>query len=293
MIFVEGKQLFQDASSSQGFQLLLKLLEHPSLSSAANAFKSLPLKTITLSTSLRSANFESSSTKFVYVFQREYSTVDPTLVELVGTDEATTCVGLVIRNRKSGMTSVAHFDSTECVKWGLQQMLSSVLCNESDNDLDVHFIGAYDDTRDTSCRKDFESDNSPASETHGRDGDMLTQKSDEKLVMNGYSWPLCSRIVEILQSMHYNFHIQTLCILNHNTVAGPNGFACPAIRGFVVNTISGAVVPASFDKSAKCPDEVVRRVRISVSSENPIWQGRLLEAYDTRSDRFIIAPCKW
>jgi protein N-terminal asparagine amidohydrolase len=45
--------------------------------------------------------------------------------------------------------------------------------------------------------------------------------------------------------------------------------------------------------NSRCPDEVVRRIRVSVSSYGPVWQGRLLETYDTQSDVFRIAPACW
>lgn len=60
-----------------------------------------------------------------------------------------------------------------------------------------------------------------------------------------------------------------------------------------VETSSGAVNPASFEMNSRCPDEIVRRIRVSVSSYDPNWQGRLLETYDTRSDAFEIAPACW
>ncbi|XP_059075943.1 protein N-terminal asparagine amidohydrolase isoform X6 [Cryptomeria japonica] len=197
MIFVEGKKISEDSSMTKGHQLVLNLLQNPILSAKTNAFKSLSETTIMLPQDPKSVGSESSSSvKSVYVFQREYATVNPSAVKSVGTDEATTCVGLAISNRTTRMTSVAHFDSAERVKLGLLQMLAGVVCGEKDADLDV-------------------------------------------------------------------------------------------------NTVTGNVMPASFDKSARCPDEVVRRLRVSFSFEDSTWEGRLLETYDTYSDRFVIAPCKW
>lgn len=60
-----------------------------------------------------------------------------------------------------------------------------------------------------------------------------------------------------------------------------------------VETSSGVVIPATFDMDSRCPDEVVRRIRVSVSSYDPTWQGRLLETYDTQCDVFQIAPACW
>jgi protein N-terminal asparagine amidohydrolase len=60
-----------------------------------------------------------------------------------------------------------------------------------------------------------------------------------------------------------------------------------------MHTSSGLVTPASFDMASRCPDEIVRRIRVSVSSYDPNWKGKLLETYDTHADIFQIAPTCW
>lgn len=60
-----------------------------------------------------------------------------------------------------------------------------------------------------------------------------------------------------------------------------------------VKTSDGSVFPASFDSTSRCPDEIVRRIRLSSSYEDPSWEGRLLETYETQTDQFRIEPCRW
>lgn len=60
-----------------------------------------------------------------------------------------------------------------------------------------------------------------------------------------------------------------------------------------VETSTGSAIPASFDRTSRCPDEIVRRIRVTASYEDHSWNGKLLESYDTQTDRFIIAPCCW
>ncbi|KAK9284046.1 hypothetical protein L1049_012306 [Liquidambar formosana] len=127
----------------QGSNTLLALMEHPILVAASDSFKAIPERKFSVCE--ESCSERSTLSKCVYVFQREYATVDPALVDLIGTDEATTCVGLVIRNQQSGMTSVAHMDSPDVVDIGLTQMLSLVVDHISDAELDVHLIGGYED----------------------------------------------------------------------------------------------------------------------------------------------------
>lgn len=137
MIFVDGLTFPTDSSQERG--ALVTLLEHPKLVSASNSFEA--MQEVKLSASKEYA----LQGRWVYVFQREFATVDPALIDFIGTDEATTCVGLVIRNQRNGMTSVAHMDSTKVVDIGLAQMLSIVVDKNFDDDLDVHLIGGFED----------------------------------------------------------------------------------------------------------------------------------------------------
>lgn len=70
-------------------------------------------------------------------------------------------------------------------------------------------------------------------------------------------------------------------------------FCCISFAFEQVETSTGSVIPASFDRTSRCPDEIVRRIRVTASCEDPSWNGKLLESYDTQTDRFIIAPCCW
>ncbi|XP_073000848.1 protein N-terminal asparagine amidohydrolase isoform X1 [Typha latifolia] len=263
MIIVDGNPISISVSKSpsQGREILASLLENPILINASARLKEVPERNFSIS----------EHVKHVYVFQREYATVDPKHVQLVGTDEATTCVGLVIRNRNNGMTSVGHMDFSGVVDKGLTQMLQLVVDREAT--LDVHLIGGFDDVSTKHAIR-------------------LTGPEGHKK-KEGYSFPLCCKIVEALQNSQEKFHLQTLCVLGHNTKIDSYGNARPIIGGFLVDTSSGLIMPANFDKSSRSPDEIVRRIRVSVSSDDPSWHGKLLETYDTHHDRFQIAPCSW
>ncbi|XVF79578.1 hypothetical protein PTKIN_Ptkin15bG0000400 [Pterospermum kingtungense] len=281
MIFVGGLPFYPNSSSSssstasaqsQPSDLLEELMEHPFLVSATHSFKSIQERRV--STSMDSDLTTSlNKPKYVYLFQREYATVDPALVHYVGTDEATTCVGLVIRNRKSGMTSVAHMDSPKFVDIGFIQMLSLVVDHNSDADLDVHLIGGFEDVSPELAK-----------------GSSISKGN---VRVDGYSFPLCRKLVETMQKRLENFHVQTFCVLGHNTKKDSQGNASPIFSGFLVEPSSGSLVPASFDRTLRCPDEIVRRLRISASYEDCSWDGKLLDTYDTKTDRFVIAPCSW
>ncbi|KAF9587659.1 hypothetical protein IFM89_004491 [Coptis chinensis] len=270
MIFVDGLPFSGPTSSqAQGSDkdLVIALLQHPTLVSSSNAIKSLPERKVLFSQEYDGVE-RSTHRKLVYVFQREYATVDPELVELVGTDEATTCVGVVIRNRKTGMTSVSHIDSPNVVDQGLNQMLSLLVDENSNDELEVHLVGGFEDTSPEN--------NAISSEEH-----------------SGHSFPLCSMLLHALKNRRERFHIQTLFVLGHNTGSDSDRYSYPIMHGFVVETCTGTISPANFDRTSRCPDEIVRRIRVTVSSGDPTWNRKLLETYDTKNDRFQIAACSW
>lgn len=267
MIFVGG--VADSSSSPQGWDTLEALLDHPVLVSASNTFKAIPQRNF----SVPQQSDSGPHRRWVYLFQREYATVDPAYVDFVGTDEATTCVGLAIRNPENGMTSVAHLDSPNVVDMGLSQMVSPLVEPNKDVELDVHLVGGFEDV----------------SPNHGN----YNTRSQNHAKLDGHSFPLGAKIVETLCKRRERFHLRTLCILGHNTRRDPEGNSYPIFNGFMVSTSTGSIIPASFDKTSRCPDEIVRRIRVSASYEDSRWKGRLLETYDTRTDLFKIAPCCW
>ncbi|XP_065872151.1 protein N-terminal asparagine amidohydrolase isoform X2 [Euphorbia lathyris] len=221
MIFIDGVQFSTRSSHtqshSQGSDTLTTLMEHPFLASTSHSLKAMQERKISITEDCGSQRPIQS--RWVYIFQREYATVDPALV-------------------------------------------------------DVHLIGGFEDV--------------PSKHANGTN---RSRRSHEKL--DGYSYPLCTKIIETLSRRQETFHIQTLLILGHNTKRDSEGNACPIFSGFMIETATGSVVPAGFDRSTRCPDEIVRRIRIGASQEDPAWDGKLLETYDTRTDQFVIAPASW
>lgn len=62
-----------------------------------------------------------------------------------------------------------------------------------------------------------------------------TTVSESQAELDGYSLPLCTKIVDTLQKRHEKFHIQTLFVLGHNTEMDSEGNACPIFNGFLVS----------------------------------------------------------
>ncbi|CAM0910001.1 unnamed protein product [Alopecurus aequalis] len=266
MLLVDGEPVSSSSPSgssptgSSGRELVAALMGNPGLRAASERLKAEPERQISSGP---------EEPRHVYVFQREYATVDPARVELVGTDEMTTCVGVVIRNNKTGMTSISHMDFPKTVEGGFKQMLE--LLGDGNAPFDVHLIGGFDDAS--------------TKVVHSSGGKRSKQE--------GYSHPLCCKIIEVLHKLEQQFHLRSFCVLGNNTMTDSYGNARPIVGGLVMQTSSGLVTPASFDMSSRCPDEIVRRIRMNVSSYDPSWKGRLLETYDTHTDIFQIAPVRW
>ncbi|CAM6025015.1 unnamed protein product [Sphagnum balticum] len=267
MILVGGKQI------AEGQDILHELLEHPVLVSSAAAFVALPGQHIQPPPDENGVSTDGHGRehrKFVYVGQRECATVDPDVVEFIGTDDATTCIGVVIRNPQSGLTCVGHLDFVNGVKLGINQMIGSVSPTSSCL-LEAHLVGGFDDLVDRKKKFSIKDPKKP----------------------EGYSRPLARRILEELQSSSCNFNLQTLCILQHNTAVGSNGFAHPIAWGFVVESKIGHLAPATFHIDARCPDGVVRSLCLFTISSNPNYGAELMTPYKTSEDSFAIGPTRW
>ncbi|KAL6981612.1 protein N-terminal asparagine amidohydrolase [Sarracenia purpurea var. burkii] len=81
MIYVGGVPFSTDSESSyQGSALMFSLMEHPILISASSSFKAIPEWKFTISE--ESGSERSRQSRYVYIFQREYATVNPALVDV-------------------------------------------------------------------------------------------------------------------------------------------------------------------------------------------------------------------
>ncbi|CAH9076244.1 unnamed protein product [Cuscuta epithymum] len=255
-------------STTEARDILNSLLaNHPHLNSIASAYRSLSQGMLSLS---RNSDFLiTRETKCVYVAQKEYATVDPSLVDVIGTDGQGGCVGVVMRNPKSGWISVAHVDFPKVVDKGLNRMLSSLLMDEeSENEIvDVHIINGHNEA--------------PREESETR--------------TEGISYEICVKIIEFLCKSTKRFNMKTLHTLNRNTSYDKQGNSQPMFSGFLVETASGLIFPGWFDNATICPDSVVRKARLNTALFCPAtWEDdRLLDTYDTRSDKFVITPCPW
>lgn len=63
----------------------------------------------------------------------------------------------------------------------------------------------------------------------------LGTKSKKRTNLDGYSFPLCQKIIKTLEKSSINFHVQLLHVLDHNTRRDSQGNAYPIFHGFLVS----------------------------------------------------------
>jgi len=175
----------------------------------------------------------SSEDGVVYVGQREAGIMTPKAthgLKYVGSEDATTCHIIIIRNQNSGKTALAHLDDV-CPN-ALDHVTKQV-CDGSKNNqgkIEIHIFGGYEDEKDT-------------------------------------SEDLSLRLIRYLIRSQFNFHIGYCVIGCHNTGYGDDKavkkYPRPKIYGVAVNVETGDIFPADFPDDSKGPDADLRHVRLS------------------------------
>lgn len=128
---------------------------------------------------------------------------------------------------------------------------------------------------------------------------------DKRSFISGLSLCSSKTLKGTLKEMHFHFSMASWLVKNSRSFirsiqVNNTHYAkqCPLCWQFVfyffkVEPSTGYVFPACFDRTSRCPDEIVRRIRVTACNGDPSWKGKLLDTYDTLTDKFTIAPCCW
>ncbi|KAI0207114.1 Protein N-terminal asparagine amidohydrolase [Lamellibrachia satsuma] len=171
---------------------------------------------------LQETNEEIGPKKLLYVNQREYAVVCPNdeHIDVIGTDDATTCHILVIRHSGSGVTGLAHCDGCG-VEEGIDSMMNKIsqfARRGPDGRYELHLAGGFLDDRKQSAK-------------------------------------LSLTILEVMMKLEEEVHLMTLCITDANdTLCGGTHF--PVIYGLAVHVKTGQIAQATFP--SKGPDMDIR-----------------------------------
>jgi len=164
----------------------------------------------------------------LYVSQREFAVCGPhdKTVNILGTDDCTTCLAIILRHPTSGAIGLGHFESV-CVD-GISTMLSR-LQDESLNigyfdqaPIQMHIVGSYSDTR-------------------------------------GYSEELICSVLHYVHKQQFEVDLITACVGEQNTIVRGD-IPWPLAYGVGVNLKTGEIFPATFPD--KGPDIPLRHARL-------------------------------
>jgi hypothetical protein len=64
---------------------------------------------------------------------------------------------------------------------------------------------------------------------------VVRSSGKKHIKQEGYSYPLCCKIVEVLHKSQLQFNLRSFCVLENNTKSDSFGNALPIIGGFVVS----------------------------------------------------------
>jgi hypothetical protein len=152
--------------------------------------------------------------------QGECATADERFVDVIGSDGATTCALVAMRDGTSGLSSFAHLDghnTTVLIEAMVSQLGSAG--TGSLPPLELHLVGAYEDEE-------------------------------------GVGSALIQSIVHVLASLDQSLKLKTACFGARNTTWSKSGAAIPIIGGFCTELRTGAIFRAAYSHRSHC--EIVR-----------------------------------
>jgi len=194
------------------------------------------------------------SPRLLYVLQREFAVVSPAdeRVDVLGSEDATTCHLLVLRHTGSGVTALAHLDGAgmeEAVDRMIASMLEVSRGAPEGGRLEAHLVGGFVDDR-------------------------------------GESIKLFRDLYRIFRLSTHPLHLVTACVCDANDVVKTDGIHYPIIYGVAVDCKSGTLFPATFPD--KGPDMALRSARHFTGSTrrvvadvyDPIGRKLVIKAFD-------------
>ena len=161
----------------------------------------------------------------LFVGQREMATVarHDKDVNIIGSDDATTCIIVVVRHSGSGAVALAHFDGM-----GVNEAVCTMVVRVQelslgypDGRLELHLIGGYGDRR-------------------------------------GYAEDIFYGIMQSFHKHRLHFDLKQACVGELNTILRGD-IKYPIVYGVGVNIKTGVIFPASF--TDRGPDRQLRDAR--------------------------------
>ncbi|XP_048575839.1 protein N-terminal asparagine amidohydrolase isoform X6 [Nematostella vectensis] len=196
------------------------------ISNINDLVKRFPLLKARSDSLIRQACKDVGKAGLVYVHQREYATVttQDENIHIIGSGDATTCQIIVLQEKDSGVTCLAHLDGSE-MEEAVSSMVQSIQGHSSVQQdplqIDVHIAGGFLDKR-------------------------------------GISQQITRELLGILLDQKSAFHLQTAAVTDLNDSVR-DGVHYPIVYGIAVDVRSGRIFNASFPD--KRPDSILRHAR--------------------------------
>ncbi|XP_062513870.1 protein N-terminal asparagine amidohydrolase-like [Corticium candelabrum] len=188
----------------------------------------------TAAAAFTSHQLQQPAVNVLYVAQREMATVNPMsdAVQILGSDDATTCHIAVVRHIATRVTTLSHLDGSrvaDCVAKMVESCGDEAerILGGTDRKFDVFLVGGFDDERHTSVG-------------------------------------LSNETLRALQSQPHHLILNLACITGLNDRMDGR-YHKPIVYGIGVDIQTGDIFPASF--TDKGPDEALRSARIFSNNE--------------------------
>lgn len=165
----------------------------------------------------------------LYVLQREFAATTPhdKNVTIIGSDDATTCIIVIVRHSGSGAVALSHFDGSgtyEAVNMMIQKV-QELAIGYPEGRIELQLVGGY--------------------------------------TGSSYSAKLFYNILDAFHKLPIEVDLTLACVGHLNTVIR-NGIPWPIVYGVGVNMKTGEIFPATFPE--KGPEEYLRTARYLSSS---------------------------
>lgn len=210
------------------------------------------LKANSLSVAGRSPRQVESSEACVYVGQKEAAVVAPgDRIRMLGSEDATTCHIVVLRDTNTGVTGIAHLDNDEPEDFLLLERevrdrkgVKTTTRELEDMEYDVSVLGGYSDEEE------------------------ISQDITEMLLV-------------VMQGLKAKFSLKLACLGSVNTTM-KDGVAWPKVYGGGVEVDTGEVFTAQFPYHGPDPD--IRALRLHSRGSS------LANIYDAYSGKIVVKP---
>lgn len=210
------------------------------------------LKANSLSVVGRVARRVEASEPCLYVQQREVAVIAPgDDMRILGSEDATTCHIVVLRDSNTGVTGLAHLDNDEPEDFLMLERevrdrkgVKTTTRELEDMEYDVSLLGGY------------------------ADEDEISQDITEMLIV-------------VMQGLKARFTLRLACVGSVNTTI-KDGVPWPKIYGGGVEVESGEVFTAQFTYHGPDPD--IRQLRLHTSGAS------LANIYDPYSGKVVVRP---